>query len=241
MQTLRDQIVSWIRDEVRGAKAVGAVFGLSGGLDSSVVGVLCKEALGETVLALILPCESKKEDVKHALLVAQEFGIRSDTVDLTNLYRSFLELLPEAGVLPKANLKPRLRMASLYYFANSLNYLVVGTGNRSELEVGYFTKHGDGATDILPLGGLYKTEVKKLAQELGIPKEIVEKPPSAGLWENQTDEGELGLTYERLDEILSHLARGAQPLELEPSELKLVKDLIARSEHKRNPPRVFLP
>lgn len=241
METLKEKIVSWIRDEVEGAKSAGAVFGLSGGLDSSVVGVLCKEALGETVLALILPCESKKEDVEHALLVARKFGIRSETIDLTNLYHSFLQILPEGAVLPKANLKPRLRMASLYYFANSLNYLVVGTGNRSELEVGYFTKHGDGATDILPLGGLYKTQVKKLAQELEIPKEIVEKPPSAGLWENQTDEGELGLTYERLDEILSHLERGAEPSEVEPSELKLVKDLMARSEHKRNPPRVFVP
>ncbi len=241
MQNLKDRVVSWIRYQVREARAEGAVLGLSGGLDSSVVGVLCKEALGDRALGLILPCESTEEDLSHALLVAQKFGLGTETVDLTDLYRTFLDLLPEGDLLSRANLKPRLRMATLYYFANSLNYLVVGTGNRTELEVGYFTKHGDGATDILPLGGLYKVEVRRLAEQLGIPEEIRKKPPSAGLWKDQTDEGELGIAYERLDSILVSLGRGEELAGFKPEEVQLVRDMIARSEHKRRPPRVFSP
>ncbi len=238
---MKERIISWIRDEVEAANAAGAVFGLSGGLDSSVVAILCRDALGDSTLALILPCDSAKEDVSDAILVAQKFNIKTKTIDLTNLYESLLKILPEGEILARANLKPRLRMTTLYYFANTLNYLVVGTGNRSEIEVGYFTKHGDGATDILPLGGLYKTQVRELAEELGVPEEILEKPPSAGLWENQTDEGELGISYESLDSILSSLETGEEPAGFRPEEIQLVRNMAARSEHKRKPPKAFVP
>ena len=120
--------------------------------------------------------------------------------------------VPQGNDLAKANLKPRLRMMILYYFANSQDYLVAGTGNKSELCVGYFTKYGDGGVDILPLGGLLKTEVRKLAKELGIPKEIIDRTPSAGLWKDQTDEGEMGMSYEDLDFCLEAIEKGEENL-----------------------------
>jgi NAD+ synthase len=136
--------------------------------------------------------------------------------------------------LPIANLKPRLRMLTLYYFANKLNYLVVGTGNKSELTMGYFTKYGDGGVDILPLGDLLKTEINKLAAELGVPREIIDKPPSAGLWAGQTDEGEMGITYAELDKILS-----GEPKGILQEKIDLVKSREALSRHKRALPDIF--
>ena len=133
--------------------------------------------------------------------------------------------------LARANLRPRLRMASLYYFANRLNYLVVGTGNRSELEVGYFTKYGDGGVDLLPLGALLKRQVRALAAHLGVPAPIIEKPPSAGLWEGQTDEGEMGFSYADLDR---YLAGGKVPAALG----ERIEAMRTASEHKRRPPPV---
>jgi NAD+ synthase len=132
------------------------------------------------------------------------------------------------------NLKPRLRMATLYYFANSRNYLVAGTGNKSEIKVGYFTKFGDGGVDILPLGDLLKTQVRELARELGIPEEIIVKPPSAGLWEGQTDEGEMGITYEELDTILTAIESG-DTSECNQKVLARVRAMMAASQHKRDP------
>jgi NAD+ synthase len=179
---------------VEGAGAEGVVLGMSGGVDSSVVAVLAKKGLGDGVLGLILPCHSDPTDVEHAQRVATKFDIKTEYVDLTPIFGCLLKTLPPGGRLAVGNLKPRLRMATLYYYANSRNYLVMGTGNKCELACGYFTKYGDGGVDILPLGDLLKTQVRKLACELGIPEEIITKPPSAGLWEGQTDEGEMGIT-----------------------------------------------
>ena len=137
-----------------------------------------------------------------------------------------------------ANLKPRLRMCALYYFAQKLNYLVAGTGNKSELVVGYFTKYGDGGVDILPLVGLLKTEVRQLAKELKIPREIIEKTPSAGLWHGQTDEGEMGITYEELDRII--VAIGRKKIKgISKAKLSKVKKMMRGSLHKRAPIPVF--
>jgi NAD+ synthase len=130
-------------------------------------------------------------------------------------------------------------MLTLYYFANKLNYLVVGTGNKTELEIGYFTKYGDGGVDLLPLGGLYKREVGELAVQLEVPPEIIKKPPSAGLWNGQTDEKEIGLTYPTLDEILFALAKGKK-LRATPAVRK-VRELIKNSQHKREGVRIFSP
>ena len=145
--------------------------------------------------------------------------------------------MPKASNLAKANLKPRLRMLVLYYFANKLNYLVCGTGNKSEIMAGYFTKHGDGATDILPIGDLLKKEVRKLAKELGIPEHIITKPPTAGLWPGQTDEGEMGITYPELDDILERLENKRKQV-LPKKKVDKVKEMIKSSEHKRQGPKI---
>ena len=234
------RIREWIRERVKEAGARGVVLGMSGGLDSSVAAVLCKNAVPENTLGLILPCFSRKEDVEHAKMVAARFDIETEEIDLARIFTALLKLLEveEAGDrdIAAVNLKPRLRMICLYYFANKRNYLVVGTGNKSELSIGYFTKYGDGAADILPLGDVLKTEVWKLAETLGIPKEIIEKVPSAGLWEGQTDAAEIGMSYADLDAVLIALERG----DLNGSRSGCSPELVARvnrmmesSRHKR--------
>ena len=235
---MRKKIVNWIRVQVKQAKAKGIVLGLSGGLDSSVAVALAKEAVGKAkVLALILPCASQKQDLIDAQWVAKKLGITAKTIDLSKICRDLMQVLPKAGKLAAANLKPRLRMLVLYYFANKLNYLVCGTGNKSEIMTGYFTKHGDGATDILPIGDLTKTEVRILARELGIPGQVITKPPTAGLWAGQTDEGEMGITYPELDDILGRLEKKKKHI-LSSEKVNKVKVMIERSEHKRQGPRI---
>jgi len=199
-----ERIVKKIAKEVQAAKVRGVILGLSGGVDSAVVAVLAKKALGrKRVLGLLLPCESHPGDFADAKLLCRKFGINHKAVDLTPVYRAIKKVFPKGNKLALANLKPRLRMLTLYYFANNLNYLVLGTGNKSELSVGYFTKYGDGGVDLLPIGGLLKTEVRRLAARLGIPDRVIVKPPTAGLWKGQTDECEMGLTYDLLDRMLA--------------------------------------
>jgi NAD+ synthase len=152
-----------------------------------------------------------------------------------------MELLPPSDhPLAAANIKPRLRMITLYYLAQSHNYLVLGSGNRTEIEVGYYTKYGDGGVDLLPLGGLYKTQVWELARELGVPQEVIDRPPTAGLWPGQTDEGEMGITYRELDRVLRAIAAGDTE-GIDPDTLKKVQGMIERSAHKRAMPPIFHP
>ncbi|MBU2599913.1 NAD(+) synthase [bacterium] len=174
-------------------------------------------------------------NLKPKLLETLPFG---NKLALANLKPKLLETLPFGNKLALANLKPRLRMLILYYFANSLNYLVAGTGNKSEIMAGYFTKYGDGGVDILPIGGLLKTEVRALAKEFNLPKKVLEKAPTAGLWPEQTDEDELGLTYHDLDEILKRLE--SNEITNLPQKLVIkVKKLVEISQHKRMLPLVF--
>jgi len=149
-EEIERKIVQWLKDKVEEAGAKGLVLGISGGLDSSVVAVLVKKAVGDNHLALILPCHSHPQDLEHATLVAQTFGLKTETVDLTPVYDLLLTILPPGTPMAKANLKPRLRMLTLYYYANTLNYLVVGTGNKSEPMAGYFTNSGDGELTCFP-------------------------------------------------------------------------------------------
>jgi len=208
---------------------------MSGGLDSSVLAVLCYRAFPQSMVGVLMPCYSCQEDMDDAQALATKFSIPTKTVVLDSVFDALLKALPTNEVnsnvsrLAEANLKPRLRMLTLYYFANRLKYMVAGSGNRSELSVGYFTKYGDGGVDILPLGNLVKGQVKELAGFLGIPQQIIDKPPSAGLWEGQTDEGELGLSYEELDR---YLVTGEASSELEGK----IESMIAASSHKRLPP-----
>jgi NAD+ synthase len=232
------ELTEWIREQVHEADARGVVLGMSGGLDSSIVGVLCKLAYPYTTLGLILPCLSQEEDLKLARMVATNFGITTIEINLSPIFTLLQERLTEkvetSGVdMASANLKPRLRMCCLYYYANMLKYLVVGTGNKSELSIGYFTKYGDGAVDILPLGDILKTEEPALAETLGIPKEIIERPPTAGLWEGQTDEDELGMRYADLDQILTSLECGALPA-VDKDVVQRANYMMAASQHKRD-------
>ncbi len=235
---MKNKIIAWIRNQVRGAGAKGVVLGLSGGIDSAVAAALCKEAVGkDRVLAMLLPCDSHLRDQADAMLVAHRLGIKTGKIDLTAAFGILVRTLPPAGGLARSNLKPRLRMLTLYYFANKLNYLVCGTGNKSELMAGYFTKYGDGGVDILPLGDLYKKDVRQLAKELGIPQSVIEKPPTAGLWPGQTDEGEMGITYNELDDILERIEHKKKQ-SLSAAKVKKVKAMIRRSEHKRLGPQI---
>ena len=236
-EQLADKLTSWIRDKVLAAGYKGVVAGMSGGLDSSVLAVLCYRAFPQSMFGVLMPCYSSQEDREHALATASKFSIPTKTVVLDTVFDTLLQVLPSdkgdpaVSRLAKANLKSRLRMLTLYYFANQLKYMVVGAGNRSELAVGYFTKYGDGGVDILPLGNLVKRQVRELASILGIPQQIIDKPVSAGLWQGQTDEAELGFTYEERDR---YLVTGEASDEL----IEKSKPMIAAADHKRLPPPV---
>lgn len=230
------KVVNWIEEQVKNAKARGIVVGLSGGVDSSVAAVLCKGAVGDNLLGLIMPCHSNPEDTEDALMLSRKFGIQTERVDLTETIDKLIELYPSGEKIAQANIKPRLRMITLYYFANSLNYIVCGTGNKSEAIMGYFTKYGDGGADFLPLGGLLKTEVWQLAREIGIPERIIKKVPSAGLWEGQTDEAEMNITYKELDNILSKLE---EDQEIKGEKVELIKRKMEQSKHKLSFPPIF--
>ncbi len=238
VERLADHLEGWLREEVESAGCAGVVFGLSGGIDSATVAVLARRAFRDNHLALILPVHSDPRDAQDARLIVGEFGLRSREIVLDGVYDQFLAALgvepPAPDAQPDvalANLKPRLRMATLYYWAARLGFLVVGTGNRSELSLGYFTKHGDGGVDLVPLGHLVKADVRELAIHLGIPQSIVAKPPSAGIWRGQTDEQELGFTYDALDEYL--LAGTGEP------ELAAKVDALRRrNAHKLRTPKM---
>jgi len=235
-----DEIITWLRRQLDSAGADGFVFGLSGGVDSATAGALAARATdNDRVLGVLMPCHSDPEDARLARRVAQRFDIPTLTVNLTPTYDTLIAHLPPSDHrLAAANVKPRLRMTTLYYLAQSHNYLVLGSGNKSEAMVGYATKWGDTGVDLLPLGALYKTEVWELARHLGVPQEVVERPPSAGLWPGQTDEEELGMTYQELDQALRAIENG-EPSDIPAPTLQKVRQMIARSAHKRSTPPVF--
>ena len=231
-----DKIASWLREYAAGAGARGYIVGLSGGIDSACTAVLCQQAMGDNVLGVLMPCNSNPQDAELACLLAGTFGIETETVALEAGYDALLHALPPGtSRLARANIKPRLRMTALYALAQTHGYLVAGTGNRSELEVGYFTKYGDGGVDVEPLGALYKVQVRQLARELGIPQSIIDRPPSAGLWEGQTDEDEMGITYDDLDTTLAAIASG-ETGDVDRELLAQVQQMMASSAHKRSMP-----
>lgn len=238
LENLEKKLSDWIENKVTMAKAKGVVLGLSGGIDSAVVAVLCKKVFPKHTLTLVMPCHSINKDLEDALELAKKFNIFYKIIDLSEIYDLFVSVLLDSKEkkasfkLAEENIKPRLRMITLYYFANKLNYLVVGTGNKTELMVGYFTKYGDGGSDILPLGNLLKNQVRELAEYLRIPKKIISKPPSAGLWKGQTDEEEIGVSYEQLDKYLNGEELNNKMIE------EVIQNKIITSEHKRSTPSI---
>jgi len=236
-EQLAEKLVLWIKDKVLAAGCKGVVVGMSGGLDSSVLAVLCQRAFPQNTLGVIILCHSQPEDKAHAQAVASKFSISTIEVVLDDIFSALLQTLPDCKADPalshlaQANLKVRLRMLTLYHITNQLGYMVAGSSNRSEISVGYFTKYGDGGVDIMPLGNLVKAQVRELARFLGIPQPIIDKPPSAGLWEGQTDEGEMGFSYAELDR---YLLTG----EVSGKVKEKIESMIATSAHKRSLPPI---
>jgi len=242
-----EKLTNFIRDVVKRAKAKGVVVGLSGGIDSSLVATLCVKALGrDKVLGVIMPeRDTDPKDVEDAKMIAEKLGIKYVVSDITDVLKAF----GAGGYVPTrefdriadGNLKARVRMCILYYFANKRKLLVAGTSNKSELYMGYGTKYGDLGSDFLVIGNLFKSEVRELARYLGVPQEIIDKPPSAGLWKGQRDEDELGITYELLDKILERIERGedkekiARDLNVPPSQVEEIIRRIEANRHKLGP------
>lgn len=235
-------IVKWLKERVESAGANGLVVGLSGGVDSAVVGALIKKAYGDRAKGLILPCYSSEQDVEHGKKVADAIGLSADVLDLTEMHHSMMkgfdfqnmededaERHAKAFRASDSNLRARLRMSALYAYANYHGYLTVGTDNAAELHIGYFTKYGDGGVDLLPIAQLLKCEVFHMARMLRVPREVTYKAPSAGLWEGQTDEGEIGVRYDEIDRVL-------MGEKVDSNSSAIIDQLHAKSEHKRNTP-----
>ena len=245
--TLRsDSIAAWLRDRASAAGARGFILGMSGGIDSAVVARLCQKAMPGRVLGVIMPCHSQPGDELDAILAAESSQLPTVRVDLSSAYDAIALDITPASVeaarhgfatdpartkLAHANIKPRLRMTTLYTIGTAAGLLVTGTGNRSEITIGYYTKYGDGGVDLLPIGALVKREVYDLARELDVPARIIDKAPSAGLWAGQTDEGEMGFTYDDLERFIDS---GAGSVAAETAAR--IQRLIDASGHKRDLP-----
>ena len=229
--------VEFIKKQLEESGATGIVFGNSGGKDSVLVGILCKLACENTV-GLIMPCTSKcnyGDDLTDAMMISKLFRIEKRMVDLTKTAGELGKTLTDSIEITKAaesNIAPRLRMTTLYAVASTENRLVAGTGNKSERHMGYFTKWGDGAFDFNPIADLTVTEIFEFLTYLDVPKRIIEKAPSAGLYDGQTDEGDMGVTYKAIDEYL-------QSGVCDPEDMEIIANYHKISAHKRNNPKVY--
>lgn len=236
-----DYLVDWLKNKLQTSHTKGFALGLSGGIDSAVCAALIKKAAPNDSICLILPIKSKGSDVEDAWEFANKIGIKTLEVDLTKEHGEMFEKihrnlqsvnggdLEATRRMADANLRARLRMSAIYTVANFNNYLVVGTDNAAELYTGYFTKYGDGGVDILPLANLLKSEVYEMGRLLGVSENILKKTPSAGLWENQTDEEEMGTTYAAID-------RHLKGLPIDEKDLSIIERMHRNTEHKRNMP-----
>ncbi len=240
----RQILVAFLRDEVQRTGLQRAVLGLSGGIDSALSCYLAVEALGPgNVMALRLPYKASAADsLAHAQLVIDQLGIESETFDITSMVEPVLATLPPEASKRRGNVMARARMVVWYDRSAALNALVIGTSNKTEILLGYSTLFGDSASALNPLGDLYKTQVRQLARAVGVPAPIIEKPPSADLWPGQTDEGEMGLTYERVDQLLYLLVdqryKPEECLEagFEKAFVERVLKTIRQNQFKRMPP-----
>ena len=223
-----EYLVQWLQEEVKKAKMDGVIVGLSGGVDSSVVAALAKKAFPKNSLGVYLPINNMGQDLIDAKELAKTICIETQLVDLTESYEAMKKAVGTKTRLATANIKPRLRMSALYALAQEKRYLVLGTDNAAEWILGYFTKYGDGGVDLLPIVHLTKGEVKDMAKELKLPEVVWTKKPTAALWEGQTDEEELGFSYDEVDKYL----KGEF---VEEDILIKIKRQIAITNHKRTP------
>ncbi len=241
---VRELLVRFIRDETTNAGFSKAIVGVSGGVDSAVSATLAAEALGkENVLGVMMPYRtSNPKSVEDAKLVIQKAGIRSELVDISRMVDGYCEERSVTDALRRGNVMARMRMIVLYDLSAREKALVIGTSNKTEILIGYGTQHGDLACAINPLGDLYKSQIWQLAEVLGIPKQVIEKAPTADLWEGQTDEGEMGVTYARLDALLfdmvdeRHSDEELKASGFESDFIKKVRGLIQKNQFKRRPP-----
>jgi NAD+ synthase len=240
------KITRFLNKEVKSRNAKCVVIGISGGIDSTVTAYLSAHSLGcDKVLGLLLPDYSvtPKIDVKHGLEISKKLNIKYELIDIGKDKKQFIKTFPK-NKLAKANFLVRLRMAILYYYAAANGGIVVGTANKSELQLGYFTKYGDGGADIFPIADLYKTEVRKIASYLDVPQDIIKKQSSARLWKGQTAEGEIGVSYETIDKILYQidfdkiLRNSPVPdiLGVDKKDVRTVIDWIKNNRHKHELP-----
>ncbi|HCL4480154.1 TPA: NAD(+) synthase [Clostridium botulinum] len=236
-----ENAVDWIKEILKTSKAKGIILGMSGGIDCSVVARLCQIATSNVTLVLMPYGESMKRtgDKNHAMKLINKFGFDYFEVDITNsvnTIRNSITAYKDINIegLPVNNIKPRVRMTILYTIGQSKDYLVAGTGNLSEEVMGYFTKWGDGACDFNPIGSFTKTEVRLIARELGIPNEIIDKAPSAGLWTGQTDEEEMGVAYEDIDNFIIN---GESSTKEATAKIKRAYEI---TKHKRTPIPIFM-
>lgn len=229
-----DEIVKFLQEQVKKANAKGLIVGLSGGIDSAVVALLAKKAFPSNYLTLIMPCFSPQVDLDYAQKLVQKHNLKAQVVDLDDTFLSFKknldqDLKPEKSKIVLGNLKARLRMNTLYAYAQNNDYLVVGTDNADEWHIGYFTKYGDGAVDLLPIVHLLKQDVFAAAKILGVNDEIIVRTPTASLWDGQTDEQEMQFTYQELDQyLLGNISHVPQKVQAR------IKEMHQASEHKRS-------
>ena len=246
LKEVHSELVEFLRESFKKAGFSKAVLGLSGGIDSALVAYLLRDALGkENVLAIMMPYKSSNPDsLNHAKLVVEDLGINSKTIEITDMIDSYFKNEKEATSLRMGNKMARERMSILFDYSSKENALVVGTSNKTEIYLGYSTQFGDSACALNPIGDLYKTNIWDLSRYLKIPNELIEKKPSADLWEGQTDEQEMGLTYKEADQVLYRMLEENKKVEevlAEGFNKDLVDNIVRRmnrSEYKRRMPLI---
>ena len=246
LKEVHNELVEFLRESFEKAGFSKAVLGLSGGIDSALVAYLLRDALGkENVLAIMMPYKSSNPDsLNHAKLVVEDLGINSKTIEITDMIDAYFKNEKEATSLRMGNKMARERMSILFDYSSKENALVVGTSNKTEIYLGYSTQFGDSACALNPIGDLYKTNIWDLSRYLKIPNELIEKKPSADLWEGQTDEQEMGLTYKEADQVLYRMLEENKKVEevlAEGFNKDLVDNIVRRmnrSEYKRRMPLI---